>query len=188
MLENYSVIMGLSSIVCGLCVISSANAVDCVLFLILVFINGAGIVYSFEAEFIGLIFLIIYVGAIAVLFLFVVMMLEVKNTSEKGYNRSQYIPIGLVCVGSVWSLVVGSESGIGMLRGWGYNWYTNSDNLTQLEVIGQNLYNEYVMCFLCSGILLLIAMVGAIVLTRGVNKCEGKDRVLGRSSFGGYFG
>ena len=148
-------------------VLTSRNHVHSVLFLILVFIGAAGLLLYIGAEFIALIFIIIYVGAIAVLFLFIVMMLDIKIKENKR-SILQYIPFGIVFVVLVIIEFYLSINNLMLklsLQTNHTNWYNLIDNLTNTELLGQVLYNEYIICFILCGILLLIAMLGAIILT-----------------------
>jgi len=146
-------------------VISVKNTVHAVFFLILDFVSAASLFILIGAEFIGMMLLIVYVGAVAVLFLFVVMMLE-GNFKNIKQGFLQYLPFGFF-IGSVVLLeliiVVGS---------WKYknNFITTSEirydkNITNTEQIGQLLYTDYFLPFQLSGIILLVAMIGAILLT-----------------------
>ena len=148
-------------------VISSRNPVHSVLFLILVFINAAGLFLMLGAEFLALIVLVVYVGAVAVLFLFVVMMLDVDFT-ELRQGLLQYLPIGgLVGVILLVELVIGVSA-----------WVIDSNissapvapiptdgNVSNIEAIGELLYTRYFYFFQAAGMILLVAMIGAIVLT-----------------------
>ncbi len=163
-LQNLLLItMGLGSFF----VLTSRNHVHSVMFLILVFVSAAGILLYLGAEFIALIFIIIYVGAIAVLFLFIVMMLDIKINRSKN-NVMQYVPFGILFASlfilefylSIDKLILNVP-----FKNNNISWYLLIDNLTNIELLGQVLYQEYVICFLLCGILLLIAMLGAIVLT-----------------------
>ena len=146
----------------------SKNTVHSVFFLILDFISISCLFIMIGAEFLGMIMLIVYVGAVAVLFLFVVMMLNVaqqKNTWFKSSSNLSHIPIGLFV-----SLIIFFELII-VIGGWKYKPdLLNSISLDISEVtnthsIGYVLYTEYIHLFQLSGMILLVAMVGAIVLT-----------------------
>lgn len=163
-LQNLLLItMGLGSFF----VLTSRNHVHSVMFLILVFVSAAGILLYLGAEFIALIFIIIYVGAIAVLFLFIVMMLDIKINRTKN-NIMQYVPFGILFASlfilefyiSIDKLLLNIP-----FKNNNISWYLLIDNLTNIELLGQVLYQEYIICFLLCGVLLLIAMLGAIVLT-----------------------
>nr|BBH10675.1 NADH dehydrogenase subunit 6 [Palmaria palmata] len=152
-------------------VINLTNAVHSVLFLILVFCNVAGLLLLSGAEFLAFMLLIVYVGAIAVLFLFVVMMLNVKPLSFKANNWSK-VPLSLIIFSSLaFQLVSGLninfefvDSNFLSTLHWN-NWVLENEGLNNIEVVGRVLYTEFSFIFLSSGFILLIAMVGAIVLT-----------------------
>ena len=168
-------------------VLISKNPVHSVLFLILCFCNAAGILFLFNAEFLGLIFIIVYVGAIAILFLFVVMMLNVKVYSSD--NIIYYLPflllLGFVLLLQVYLIF---EKVFSNTTFWvvdsPYTFENYIDNLNSIDVLGQCLYNYYLTCFLLAGLILLVAMVGAIVLTlsfTSVRKNEMPVRQMSRS-------
>ena len=151
----------------ALMVISSRNPVHSVLFLILAFFNAAGLFVILHAEFLAMILIIVYVGAVAVLFLFVVMMLDFKVSLEKS-NILQYMPIGIfvgmVFISELIIVLVNTKlelKNIQILT----NPLSNFENLTNTEAIGSVLYTDYILYFQVSGIILLVAMVGSIVLT-----------------------
>nr|YP_009511899.1 NADH dehydrogenase subunit 6 [Gracilariopsis longissima]AXI97826.1 NADH dehydrogenase subunit 6 [Gracilariopsis longissima]UAD89928.1 NADH dehydrogenase subunit 6 [Gracilariopsis longissima] len=157
------------AILASLMVISLSNAVHSVLFLILVFCNVAGLLLLLGAEFLSFMFLIVYVGAIAVLFLFVVMMLNVKKTST---NLGVFAigPIGLITFFILINqllAVFNDFDTFGLKQKdliW-ISWITEYNNLTNIQVVGKVLYTEYCFLFILSGLILLVAMLGAIVLT-----------------------
>ena len=146
-------------------VIAARNPVHSVLFLILAFVNASGLFLLMGAEFLAMILVVVYVGAVAVLFLFVVMMLDV-DFAELKQGFLQYLPIG-----SVIGIVVAIELLLVMLG------FTQSDaalgagaspiqaNMSNTEALGLVLYTKYVYLFQASGLVLLTAMIGAIVLT-----------------------
>ena len=159
----------------ALMVITSRSTINSVFFLILDFISVGCLFIMVGAEFLGMIMLIVYVGAVAVLFLFVVMMLNVakqKNTWFKSSTNSAHIPIGLLV-----SIIIFFEVII-VIGGWKYkpelsNKIVVSD-ITNTHSIGNVLYTEYIHLFQLSGMVLLVAMIGAIVLT--FRKREGLKR------------
>jgi|SRR3954468_11211014 NADH-quinone oxidoreductase subunit J len=148
-------------------VITARNPVHSVLFLILAFFNAAGLFVLIGAEFVAMILVIVYVGAVAVLFLFVVMMLDI-NFRELRAGTLQYLPIGitvgfvllveLALVLGTWvvspdlSTVVAAPTPI-------------PDQVTNTHALGLLIYTHYVYLFQAAGLILLIAMIGAIVLT-----------------------
>lgn len=148
-------------------VIASRNPVHSVLFLILAFVNAAGLFVLIGAEFLAMILIVVYVGAVAVLFLFVVMMLDV-NFAELRQGFLQYLPAGAL-VGLIFLvellLVVGS-----WVTGPGIKDAIRAPipaaaEMTNTEAIGRVLYTTYVHYFELAGVVLLVAMIGAIVLT-----------------------
>ena len=159
----FSAILLLSSLM----VISTKNPVHSVLFLILAFLNAAGIFVILHAEFLAMILIIVYVGAVAVLFLFVVMMLDFKTSLEKD-NILQYMPIGLliglVFIAELVIVLINTRldlSNIQILT----NPLVNFMDQSNTQAIGSILYTNYVLYFQLSGVILLVAMVGSIVLT-----------------------
>jgi NADH-quinone oxidoreductase subunit J len=148
-------------------VISVRNPVHAVLFLILAFFNSAGLFVLLGAEFIAMILVIVYVGAVAVLFLFVVMMLDV-DFAELRAGFAKYLPIGgliggvllaeLLLVMSAWT--VAPEGALQIMER-----IPPASEVTNAEAIGRVLYTRYVYFFQLAGLILLVAMVGAIVLT-----------------------
>ena len=161
----FSIIAILSAIM----VIASRNTVHSVLFLILDFISISCLFIMIGAEFLGMMMLIVYVGAVAVLFVFVVMLLNVseqKLSWFRGSKKSTHIPIGLI-VGFVILLEL-----IVVTGGWKYKdtfsetkFLTFDKDFTNTHLIGNVMYTEYIHLFQISGIILLLSMVGAIVLT-----------------------
>ena len=149
----------------ALMVILSRNPVHSVLYLILAFVNAAGLFMLTGAEFLALILIVVYVGAVAVLFLFVVMMLDVDFT-ELRQGFLQYLPIGflvgLIVLIELLMVVVGWAISPGIV----VNPQTQIDtSVTNTEALGRVLYTQYVFFFQGAGLVLLVAMIGAIVLT-----------------------
>ena len=148
-------------------VISSRNTVYSVFFLILVFVTISILFIMIGAEFLGMIMLIVYVGAVAVLFLFVVMMLNVtEQKSEKKLSRTLFSNIS---AGSIVGIIIFLELLV-VIGGWKYkkNFINLSDiNLSQdnTNALGNVLYTDYIHLFQLSGMILLVAMIGAITLT-----------------------
>jgi NADH-quinone oxidoreductase subunit J len=157
----------------------SANPVQSVLFLILTFCQAGVLLIMFNVDFFGLIFIIIYVGAIAVLFLFVIMMLNVKI--QDGLNSVFLLKSNLenfiLIVASFYAMFITLLAVLGNLFSEQEvnvtdNYMNYFDNLNNIDVFGQVLYNYYLICFLISGLILLIALVGAIVLTLRFNEVK----------------
>jgi NADH-quinone oxidoreductase subunit J len=162
-------IFSLIAIISALMVTVSKNTVHSVFFLILDFISISCLFIMIGAEFLGMIMLIVYVGAVAVLFLFVVMMLNVaqqKNQWFSARDSSSHIPMGMII-----SAIIFFELII-VISGWKYKpdittaMSLNIDpNITNTHSIGFILYTDYIHVFQLSGMILLVAMIGAIVLT-----------------------
>ena len=149
----------------ALMVISARNPVHSVLFLILTFFNSAGIFLLLGAEFLALLLVIVYVGAVAVLFLFVVMMLDIDFV-ELNEGFLQYLPVGglvgLVLLTELIMVLGGSAMAPDMIAGGPK---ATTDKMTNAEALGLVLYTDYVFFFQTAGAILLVAMIGAIVLT-----------------------
>ena len=162
-------IFSLIAIIASIMVTVSRNTVHSVFFLILDFISISCLFIMIGAEFIGMMMLIVYVGAVAVLFLFVVMMLNVANQKNEWFSsaiNSSHIPMGLLV-----SVVIFMELLI-VLGGWKFkpNVISSSSiivnqNISNTHSIGNVLYTDYIHIFQLSGMILLVAMIGAIVLT-----------------------
>ena len=162
-------IFSLIAIISAIMVTVSKNTVHSVFFLILDFISISCLFIMIGAEFLGMIMLIIYVGAVAVLFLFVVMMLNVaqqKNQWFSARESSKHIPVGLII-----STIIFFELII-VIGGWKYkpdlvsSMSLNIDNsISNTHAIGFVLYTDYIHIFQLSGMILLVSMIGAIVLT-----------------------
>jgi NADH-quinone oxidoreductase subunit J len=149
-------------VVSGLRVITARSPVHSVLFLILAFFNAAGLFVLLGAEFLAMILVIVYVGAVAVLFLFVVMMLDV-DFAELRKGSSSYLPLGLL-IGAVllFELLAVSAS---FVIAPGAVQAVPAQPISNAAAIGAVLYTKYVYYFELSGAVLLVAMIGAIVLT-----------------------
>ncbi len=156
-----------TAIAAGVMVISARNPVHSVLFLIVAFFNAAGLFVLMGAEFLAMILVVVYVGAVAVLFLFVVMMLDISFV-ELRQGFLQYLPIGglvglillieLIMVLGAWVAApeAGSAASVPILP---------PGELTNTQALGEVLYTKYIYLFQAAGLILLVAMVGAIVLT-----------------------
>jgi len=157
------------AILSAIMVVVSKNTVHSVFFLILDFISISCLFIMIGAEFLGMIMLIVYVGAVAILFLFVVMMLNVaqqKNEWFTSRNSSTHIPIGLLV-----SLIIFFELII-VIGGWKYKpdlvdsiSIEINSTITNTQSLGNVIYTDYIHLFQLSGMILLVAMIGAIVLT-----------------------
>ena len=149
------------TIASGVMVIAARNPVHAVLFLILAFLNAAGLFVLMGAEFLAMILAIVYVGAVAVLFMFVVMMLDIDLArAREGFPR--YLPIG----GAI-GLVLAIELGLAAAatRAGGAMPAPGGAEPANTEALGRVLYTEYFYLFQAAGAILLVAMVGAIALT-----------------------
>ena len=154
------------AVVSALLVVTARNPVHSVLWLILSFFSAAGLFVLLSAEFLAMLLVVVYVGAVAVLFLFVVMMLDVDFVRlREGYAR--YLPLAAIVAGVLLaemimiSLVVVNGGAASDATGPA----VATTGLTNAEAIGRVLYTDYVYIFQAAGIVLLIAMIGAIVLT-----------------------
>ena len=157
------------AIISAIMVTASKNTVHSVFFLILDFISISCLFIMIGAEFLGMIMLIVYVGAVAVLFLFVVMMLNVAQQTNQWFlskSSSSHIPVGLIISSIIFfELII-------VVGGWKYkpdlinssNTFLNNE-ISNTHSLGQVLYTDYIHIFQISGMILLIAMIGAIVLT-----------------------
>ena len=162
-------LFGAVTLLSAIMVISARNPVHSVLFLILSFFNGAGLFIILHAEFLAMILIIVYVGAVAVLFLFVVMMLNVAQQKSEWFisrNSGSHIPVGILV-----SLVIFFELII-VIGGWKYkpdlldsSTISIPSELTNTHLLGNVIYTEHILLFQLSGMILLVAMIGAIVLT-----------------------
>jgi NADH-quinone oxidoreductase subunit J len=152
------------AVAAGVLVVSSRNPVHSVLFLIVAFFNAAGLFVLIGAEFLAMILVIVYVGAVAVLFLFVVMMLDIDFAQMRG-GFVRYLPIGAL-VGFILLaelvLVIGSWV---VAPGMPHPVAAGAISLTNTRALGDILYTRYLFAFQAAGLILLVAMVGAIVLT-----------------------
>ena len=180
------------AVISAIMVTVSKNTVHSVFFLILDFISISCLFIMIGAEFLGMIMLIVYVGAVAVLFLFVVMMLNVaqqKNQWFASEENSKHIPVGLII-----STIIFFELII-VIGGWKYkpdlfdlNNSMDNLNVSNTHSIGQILYTDYIHVFQISGMILLVAMIGAIVLTfrkrEGVKKQSYLDQISRERSDG----
>jgi NADH-quinone oxidoreductase subunit J len=171
------------AVAAGVMVISARNPVHSVLFLILAFFNSAGLFVLLGAEFLAMILVVVYVGAVAVLFMFVVMMLDI-NFVELREGFLQYLPIGgviglvllaeLVIVVGGWTLAPGTAQIAAAPA-------PAADAISNTHALGALIYTHYIYLFQAAGLILLVAMIGAIVLTHrrrpGVRRQRIADQV-----------
>jgi len=158
-------LLALTTVGAALAVITARNPVHSVLFLITTFFSAAGLFVLLGAEFLAMLLVVVYVGAVAVLFLFVVMMLDVDFAAlREGF--AQYLPIGLVVA---FILVVEMIFVTASVAANGAAAHSTgpqpTGSVTNAEAIGRVLYTDYVYLFQIAGMVLLVAMIGAIVLT-----------------------
>ena len=159
-------VLAATAVIGGLLVVTARNPVHSVLWLILTFFSSAGLFVLLGAEFLAMLLVVVYVGAVAVLFLFVIMMLDVDFVRlREGFAR--YLPLAVIVAGVLLaemvmiSLVVANG---GAAAGAAAPAVAGAD-ATNVEALGRVLYTDYVYIFQAAGIVLLIAMIGAIVLT-----------------------
>lgn len=167
------------AIAAGFMVIASRNPVHSVLFLILAFFNSAGLFVLLGAEFLAMIMMIVYVGAVAVLFLFVVMMLDI-NFVELRQGFLQYLPVGgligiillveLLLVLGTWSFAPGA-AGVAAAP------VPDISAMSNTHALGNIIYTKYAYVFQAAGMILLVAMIGAIVLTHRVRPGVKKQNI-----------
>ncbi len=150
----------------GVAVVSARNPVHSVLFLIAAFFSAAGLFVLLGAEFLAMLLIVVYVGAVAVLFLFVVMMLDV-DFAELRQGFAQYLPIGGLVAGVLAVEMVLVSASVAAQGAAGKNAVTdaNAGQVSNTEAIGRVLYTDYIFFFQAAGLVLLVAMIGAIVLT-----------------------
>ena len=171
-------LFSLSAIAGGLMTVISRNPVHSVLWLILAFLSSAGLFVLLGAEFLAMLLIIVYVGAVAVLFLFVVMMLDVDFSTLKA-EMAGYLPIALL-IGVVLVMQLGMAFGV-----WSYaetalgarELLANSEH-HNTKALGLILYDRYFILFQLSGLILLVAMIGAIVLTLRHRKNVKRQNIL----------
>jgi NADH-quinone oxidoreductase subunit J len=151
-------------------VIIASHSVFSLLFLVLSFLASAFLLFMLECEFLALIFIVVYVGAIAVLFLFAVMMLDAK-LQNLVRNLFRYLPVGfLFALGFLlpvlYQLSTKTPKSIGLEKQISYiNWYDFLDSTSDIEVYGQVLYSYFVLQFLVVGLILLVVLIGVVYLT-----------------------
>lgn len=159
-------LMAITTVVAGFAVITARNPVHSVLFLILAFFSAAGLFVLLGAEFLAMLLVVVYVGAVAVLFLFVVMMLDIDFTQlRSGFAR--YLPIGAAVAGllTIEMVLVATAVARGGAASINDAPLAPDRSLSNAEAIGRVLYTDYVYFFQAAGLVLLVAMIGAIVLT-----------------------
>jgi len=160
-------LFAITSVIAGLLMVISRNPVHSVLWLILAFLSSAGLFVLLGAEFIAMLLVIVYVGAVAVLFLFVVMMLDVDFAELKS-GMAKYMPVALL-IGVVilmeLAMVFGSWETAAESESLRQAVTPAVDEMHNTVALGQLIYDDYIYLFQASGLILLVAMIGAIVLT-----------------------
>lgn len=164
-------------------VITSNHAVFSLLFLVLCFIFSSFLLFLLECEFLALIFIVIYVGAIAVLFLFAVMMLNSKKVTLSR-SSMKYLPAGLLIGLSFLTPMLyqvsvhfkSENKNLDLVNNLNINWYDLIDSATDIEVYGQVLYSYFVLQLLVAGLILLVVIIGVIYLTNTYNSKQNVDQ------------
>jgi len=157
-------VLSIVSVLSALAVVSGRNPVHSVLFLILTFFTTAGLFVLLGAEFLAMLLVVVYVGAVAVLFLFVVMMLDVDFGSlREGFTR--YLPLGLIVAAILVAEMIFVSGAVATNGAVATGHAAFPKGLSNTEMIGQVLYTDYIYFFQAAGLVLLTAMIGAIVLT-----------------------
>lgn len=154
-------------------IIFSQNSIYSVLFLVLSFVSSSSILFLLECEYISLIFIIVYVGAIAVLFLFVVMMLDIKTVQLAKYSL-KYFPfgsfIGLLFLFEILLIIPTTFTKVNLyatsfLSNFDLDWFNRIECFTEVASMGHLLYNDFIIQFLLAGNILLLATIGPVMLT-----------------------
>jgi len=161
---------------CSFGVISSRNPIHSILFLVCVFIFSSTLLFCLEIEFLGLSFILIYVGAIAILFLFVVMMLDLK-INDKLFNRLQYDLVTYFLIFFFFLELALPLSSLSSFTSslqysnfdW-INWPLQIETFTNIQAVGQVLYSYYFILFLLAGFILFVSIIGSLMLTLTLNK------------------
>jgi len=157
------------TIISGMGVVLARNTMHSVMFLIFCFFNSAGLFFMLDAEFIGIIMILIYVGAVMVLFMFVVMMLEV-NQAKLREGFLQYLPLGgLIAIILIIEFIAAAQSGV-FTEGVKATAEHMTQQVNNTAEIGQILYTRYLLGFEIAAIILLVALIGAVVLTLRTRK------------------
>jgi len=166
----------ITCIASGVLVVTSRNPVHSVLFLILAFFNAGGLFVLAGAEFLAMLLIVVYVGAVAVLFMFVVMMLDVTVVELK-QGFLNYLPIGLLVVAIFAGEILASSLAWHMAPEAAANIQAKMPEVQNTSALGQLIYTRYVYLFQVAGLVLLVAMIGAIVLTHRKRK-DSKKQVI----------
>nr|YP_009485492.1 NADH dehydrogenase subunit 6 [Melosira undulata]AVR57556.1 NADH dehydrogenase subunit 6 [Melosira undulata] len=184
-LDFFSVFFSVFLLINAVMVILTNNSVYSIFFLILTFIFATGLLCVLECEFIAFIFLVLYVGAVAVLFLFVIMMLNIKITNSFK-DLLKFFPITNL-IGIIFFLILFltlltnfeiNPYFFSDLNNSYINWYDKIDSITDSKALGQILYTNFVFQFLIVGIILLIAILGSVILTLTNEKTKTKKQKI----------
>ncbi|PPB81810.1 NADH dehydrogenase subunit J [Albidovulum inexpectatum] len=171
-------LFAISAVAAGLMVVLSRNPVHSVLWLILAFLSAAGLFVLLGAEFVAMLLVIVYVGAVAVLFLFVVMMLDIDFAELKG-EMARYMPLGLL-IGVVILMQLGIAFGAWQSAETAMDMRAAPvpEGVQNTAALGLLIYDRYILLFQLAGLVLLVAMIGAIVLTLRHRKDVKRQNVL----------
>jgi len=182
LINFFSILLIVSSIL----VVTTKNSLHSVLFLVGSFLSASLLLFLFENEFLALFFLIIYLGAIAILFLFVVMMLNIKYAELQ--NSVLYFPVGMLIGITVLAEVIGSVNKIFSVNtdntsfnhNFYLNWYNSLDSNPDFYVLGQVFYTHYVLQILMAGLILYLSTIGVAFLTikSSINKDKRRDQSI----------
>lgn len=171
--------LALTAIAAAFMVVASKNPVHSVMFLILTFFSAAGLFVLMGAEFLALLIVMVYVGAVAVLFLFVVMMLDVDFVELK-QGFLQYLPVGgLVAIVLLLEMIL---VGAAYVSGDGTTVVVRDPEVSNLEAFGEVLYTEYAGMFEAAGLILLVALIGAVVLTLREREGVRKQNIMDQNA------
>ena len=168
-------------------VIIAQHSVFSLLFLVSSFIFAAFLLFLLECEFLALLFILVYVGAIAIFFLFAIMMLDSKF-NDLSKNTMKYVPVGFVfaiilllpILNDIKNKFTGNSFYNTFYLNKFQNWYDLADSITDVEVCGQVLYTYFVLQLLIAGLILLLVLVGVVYLT---NNCNANKQILEQSVF-----
>ena len=166
MLSLFFYLFSIIAVFSAIMVITVKNPVHSVFFLILTFFNATGLFVLMGAEFLAMLLLVVYVGAVAVLFLFVIMMLNIDfSLLRTGMikNAPLGLLIGAILLGEIIFSYVGMKYGIGNIPG--SELFVTLSEVENTRALGKVIYTDYIYLFQCAGLILLVAMIGAIVLT-----------------------
>jgi len=179
MLETaFFYLFGGLAVIAALGVVLARNTVHSVMFLIFCFFNASGLFFMLDAEFLGIVLILIYVGAVMVMFMFVVMMLEV-NFAQLREGFLQYLPLGgMIAVILLIELIAAGSSGVFSTQAISAVGHFGQDVNNTVE-IGKLLYTKYLLGFEVAAIILLVALIGAVVLTLRARR-DAKYQVISR--------